>query len=82
MPSLFCPVHGFPDYQPALPDHGIRYREPISRNSKTGWYRGNKRVDRDEVARLLEVTTAELISWEAHTDLDAEDDSRAEYGGY
>lgn len=70
-----------PVYQPAR-SLGYRYQEPTSRRSVTGWLKDGEDVNREEVAAALGVTAAELLRWERATDLEAEEESRAEYGDY
>ena len=72
-----------PVYQPAR-NLGFRYHEPVSRRTVTGWLKNgtNESVEREEVAAALGVSTAELLRWERATDLEAEEESRAEYGDY
>lgn len=80
-------VDGGPAYQPAIA-YGIRYREPSSRRTQTGWFRGThedpyqEEIPREEVASLLLVDVKDLIRWENATDSEAEEDSRADYGDY
>lgn len=74
-------VNGEPMVQPAI-EYGIRYREPWSRNTRTGWFRDKHKIPRDEVASVLGVTVKELIAWENATDLEVELESREEFGDY
>lgn len=80
-------VDGEPVYQPALAQ-GIRYREPHSRSTQTGWFRGTdedpyqEEVPREEVASILSVDVKDLICWENETDSECEAESRADYGDY
>jgi hypothetical protein len=70
-----------PIYQPLL-SVGIRYREPTSRSTQTGWFRGDQEITREEAAAYLGVEIAELIRWENATDLEAETEARADFGDY
>ena len=59
--------NGEPTYQPALGRYGIRYREPTSSVSSTGWFRGDLVGFSDTVEVMLdsEATPQNAITREA-----------------
>ena len=82
-----------PLYQPAW-NHGIKYLEPTGRSSKTGWFRRSTETQycqaghtwlpiiRSSVAEVLDVSVQDLVTWENATDQLAEEEVRAEDGGW
>ena len=70
-----------PLHQP-FAEQGIKYQEPTSRSSRTGWFCGRKKLTREEVAQQTGVVAYDLMRWEEATDLACEEFQRSELGDW